>query len=83
MTWRLSENWGGWAFALHLLFSWAVPLVIIVLLVYLALIWGKEKKVNTGNTNLTDPLNILKQRYAKGELTSEEYHRMKEELKRD
>lgn len=81
--WGFSGNWGGWAFALHLLFSWLVPLAIIVLLIYLAVVWGKERKVGPGHTDPADPLTILKQRYAKGELTPEEYHRMKEELKRD
>lgn len=83
MMWGFNGNLGGWAFALHLLFSWLVPLAIIVLLIYLAVVWGKERKADPGHPDMSDPLTILKQRYAKGELNSEEYHRMMEELKRD
>lgn len=83
MMWGFSGNLGGWAFAIHLLFSWLVPLAVIFLLIYLAVVWGKERKYSQGYADLEDPLNILKQRYAKGEITSEDYHRMKEELKSD
>ncbi|NPV72986.1 MAG: hypothetical protein HPY89_04200 [Pelotomaculum sp.] len=76
-------NWGGWVFAMQLLFSWLVPLAVIALLVFWAAVWGRERKTGLGNPHAADPLHVLKLRYAKGEISSEEYHRMKEDLKRD
>jgi putative membrane protein len=37
----------------------------------------------TGTGRAETPLEILKRRYAAGEISSEDYQRMKEELKRD
>ena len=81
--WGFNSTWGGWVLGLHLLFSWLIPLAIIALLVYLAVTWGKERKAGPAHQESPDPLEILKLRYARGEITSEEYHRMKKELKQD
>ena len=55
-----------------------VPLAVVVLLVWLVVraLQGRP----AGNPGRDDPLQILKVRYAKGEVTREEYLRMKEEL---
>ncbi len=56
---------------------WAVVLAVIVFLVRGLLAGGQQGR--TGET----PLDILKQRYARGEITHDEYARMKEELKKE
>lgn len=81
MMWRFDSAWGGGAFFWQMFLMWLIPLGIIILLIYLAFSLGKGK-VGTNHAQ-ADPLAIIKKRYASGELSSEEYHRMKEELKRD
>lgn len=59
--------WGmGWG-------MWFIPLLII-LIVYLLF------KNNSQSKNQETPLEILKRRYAKGEITKEEYEQMKSDL---
>ncbi len=59
--------WGmGWG-------MWFIPLIII-LIVYLLF------KNNSQNKNQETPLEILKRRYANGEITREEYDQMKSDL---
>ena len=57
---------------------------IILLLIFAALIWIISRALITNrNTPPKDrsPRSILEQRYARGEISREEYERMKEELK--
>ncbi len=59
--------WGmGWG-------MWFIPLLII-LIVYLLF------KNNSQSKNQETPLEVLKRRYAKGEITKEEYEQMKSDL---
>ncbi|HRP30331.1 MAG TPA: SHOCT domain-containing protein [Agriterribacter sp.] len=59
--------WGmGWG-------MWLIPLLII-LIVYLLF------KNNSQSKNQETPLEVLKRRYAKGEITKEEYEQMKSDL---
>ncbi|MBW7941873.1 MAG: SHOCT domain-containing protein [Candidatus Kuenenia stuttgartiensis] len=59
--------WGmGWG-------MWFIPLLII-LIVYLLF------KNNSQSKDQETPLEILKRRYAKGEITKEEYEQMKSDL---
>jgi putative membrane protein len=81
MMWGFGDAWGGWGFFWQMILMWLVPLGIIVFLIYLAFSWGKGKV--TVNQDRMDPLAIIKQRYASGELNAEEYRRMKDELKGD
>jgi putative membrane protein len=59
-------------------FMWILFLVAIGVLVYLVLQNAKTRR-GLGASGET-PLEILKKRYAKGELTKEEFERMKKEL---
>jgi len=69
-------------------FNWLGVIVqILVFLIFLGLIafgiyylvgWGRPTP--TGPAPSSRPLEILKERYAKGEMTKEEYERMKQEL---
>ena len=59
-------------------FMWILFLVVIGILLYFVIQTAKTKGVR-GVPEET-PLDILKKRYAKGELTKEEFDRMKREL---
>lgn len=64
----------GFGWVLMILF-WAV---IIVLVLYLVkALAGRSANDRKGST----PEEILKARYARGEITREEYHRMKREIR--
>lgn len=76
-------NWlgnAGWGLAM--LFNKFLSVSLLVGLIYLVFyLWERRNKnvVGTG----PDPVNILKERYARGEISSEEYHRLKEELRKE
>lgn len=80
MPW-FGQTWTAWSMGISMLLSWLVPLVIIGLLIYLAVIWSRDRRLLTvGGGKRPDALSILKERYARGEISSEDYHRMREEL---
>lgn len=59
----------GWVF-------WILLLVVIIWVVYQFL----NKNRNSANTKSENAMDILKERYAKGEITKEEYETMKKDL---
>jgi putative membrane protein len=59
-------------------FMWLLLIVVIGLLLYL-FIQSTKTKGSMGGAGET-PLDILKKRYAKGELTKDEFDRMKRDL---
>ncbi len=72
------DNWG------HMMrdgygggFMWILFLIVIVLLIYFLV--QKSKGIN--QISMETPLDILKMRYAKGEITKEEFDRMKTDIK--
>jgi len=65
----------GWLGGLWMLLTWLVPLAIVGFIVY-AIIGA-----NRGRTRgPEDALSILQARYARGEISTEEYRSMKQEL---
>jgi putative membrane protein len=67
-------GWGGFGF------GWIIWIVIIFVI-----IWAVIKIANTSQNRKTDssgetPLDILKKRYARGEITKEQYEQMKKDL---
>ena len=52
---------------------WFIPLIIILLVYFLI-------KNNLQNKNQYPPMEILKKRYAKGEITKEQYEEMKKNI---
>jgi putative membrane protein len=76
----------GWGHMMHYgfgyggMFMWIIFLIVIGLLVYFFVQTQKTK----GQTPLQGEshLDILKKRYAKGEITKEEYERMKNDLEK-
>jgi len=73
------ELWTGWLAPLGVL--WGVLMFLLPLLFWAGLIalivWG-VMQLRGGSTR--KPLDILKERYARGEINREEYERLKREL---
>lgn len=60
------------------MFMWIIFLIVVGLLIYFMIQAKRTKEqMPTGNEN---PVDILKRRYAKGEINKEEFDRMKREL---
>jgi putative membrane protein len=78
------QGTGGWGPMMHYgfgyggMFMWIIFLVVVGLLIYF-IIHSQKQKGQTPTQN-ENHLDILKRRYAKGEITKEEYERMKKEL---
>lgn len=72
-------HWGdgwGWGMGFGWLFMIFFGLLVIIGIVYLIQAVARGPKKEDKET----PIDILKKRYAKGEITKEEYDRMKEDL---
>ncbi len=62
-------GFGGW------------PMIIITIVVLALLIFFAVRMIKSqGNPFASDPVSILKTRYAKGEITKEQFHEMKKDL---
>jgi putative membrane protein len=70
---------GGWWPMMHYgyggVFMWIIMIVLIGVLIYLFIQLQKGKA-----GSLETPLEILKKRYARGEITKEDFDRMKKDL---
>ncbi len=81
MNWGYGWGPGGWSWwwmGLAMLANWLLPLLLIALVIW-ALLPGLRRHAAAGRS---DALEVLRQRYARGEVTSEEFRRMKEELQK-
>lgn len=79
-------GWGGvWGILgwLWMIIGWLVPIAIIVGIVYLLLGRSAGGRFPVGGGMAETALDILKKRYARGEINSEEFQRMKHELRED
>lgn len=76
-------GWGGYGHGmgifggLFMLLFWGLIIVGLVLLV--RLLWNHVRPVGGSGVGEA-PLDILKRRYAKGEITREEYDRIRQDL---
>jgi putative membrane protein len=69
--WQGGYGWGPmWGF------GWIIPVVIVVGLVWLMIRLSRMTHGQRGDR----ALHILRERYAKGELSKEEFDRMRQEL---
>ena len=75
---------GGWGRMMHYgfgyggMFMWIIFLIVIGVLIYF-IVQAQKTKGQTPTQNESH-LDILKKRYAKGEIAKEEYERMKKDL---
>lgn len=67
---------GDWGWGLGMMLFWLVLLVVIIVVV-VKLLTGQIN--NGGHKN--DPLDIAKERYAKGEIKKEEFEQLKKDIK--
>jgi putative membrane protein len=77
MMWGFGDNLMGfgWFGGISMLIFWVLTIVGIVYLVKWLMIQSQE----TGGHSKT-PLEILKERYAKGEISKEDFEKMKKDL---
>ncbi|MFO7570707.1 MAG: SHOCT domain-containing protein [Smithellaceae bacterium] len=75
---RMDDYGGGYGFGIGGMFMWLIILIILVAAIYFIVMAIKSRQV-TGSS-LETPLDILKKRYAKGEITKEDFERMKKDL---
>ena len=73
---------GGWGhmggFGFGGIIMWLIFLILIALVIYFVM--QSIKLGSSGHSSKETPLDILKTRYAKGEITKEEFNRMKKDL---
>lgn len=70
-------NWGGWGMG----FGWIIPLAVLGLIGWSVVSLVRASRSTGGGGNGPgDALNILKARYAKGDLTREEFETMRREV---
>lgn len=60
------------------MFMWILFLILIGVVIYF--IFQNAKSKNVAGQSQETPIDILKKRYAKGEITKEDFDRMKNEL---
>ena len=72
----MNGNDWGWGFVMMLF--WLLFLIIVVAVVTHVL---KGHDHSAGHTHKTEPLDIAKERYAKGEITKQQFEQLKKDLK--
>lgn len=73
--WYFNEGMGWWMIlgGIMMVVFWGGLIALIV--------WGVKKMTErSGPSSKRDPLDIAKERYAKGEISAEEYQRLKKDL---
>jgi putative membrane protein len=77
--WDRAENYGcSFGFGYGGMFMWILFLILLGVVIYFIVQSTRSKNVE-GQSRET-PIDILKKRYAKGEITKEDFDRMKNEL---
>jgi putative membrane protein len=69
-------GFGGW----EMMLMWLVVIIAAVLVVYFLFSRRNGKDMPESSRMGETPLEILKKRYARGEITKEEFDRMKDDL---
>jgi len=75
--WR---GWGGMSgYGMGGMFMGIIVLIVVIIAAYLVIRALSKERIESGIPET--PLDILKKRYAKGEISKEDFDRMREELK--
>ena len=70
-------GWDMFGYGYGGLLMWLLLIVLVVVVVYFIF---RQQTVGRSSTTNETPLEILKKRYARGEISKEEYDRMKNDL---
>lgn len=75
-------NWDGWSGSWGMGFGWIFMLVFwaLIILGIVALAKWLFSSTSSGRSAGTRPLDVLKERYARGELTREQYEQMRRDI---
>jgi putative membrane protein len=71
-------NGNDWGWGIFMMVFWLIALVVVAVVVMHLL---REHNHHTGHIQKSDPLDIVKERYAKGEITKEQFEQLKKDLK--
>ena len=71
-------NGNDWGWSIFMMFFWIVFLVLICVVI-MRVLRGHDH--HTYHNHGSDPLDIAKERYAKGEITKEQFEQLKKDLK--
>ena len=64
-----------------MMFFWVIVLILVVIAVaYLLQSGGKGRDLFQSSSEQKSPLDILKERYAKGEISKEDFEKIKKDL---
>ncbi len=78
-------HWGcGWGYGPHAWFGGGMSMIffwILAIIVVVYLLRHQSRMSGHGRYGEEMPIDILKKRYARGEITKEQYDRMREDLK--
>ncbi len=74
--WHMMGDWNHMPWGYGGVFMWLLLLVLIGVVIYFVVRGDKWTKKGDDES----PLEILKKRYARGEITREEYNKIKKEL---
>ena len=70
-------NGNDWGWGIFMMFFWLLFLLVVAVVV-VRLLRGHD--YHTDHNHRTDPLDIAKERYAKGEITKEQFEQLKKDL---
>lgn len=70
----------GYGMGIWMIAGWVISAAVIVFAVYGLFILLRRSDTRVSEGKNRNPLDILKERLAKGEINAEEYHSIKEEL---
>lgn len=75
---------GGWGHMMGSggyggIFMWLILIILAGIVIYFVFAWSKRGQ-NADNPARESPLDILKKRYARGEITKEKFDRLKNDI---
>ncbi len=76
MRWDHMMGHGGWGMVL----LWLVVIIALALVVYALVVRGKDIRVPGSPQAGETPVEILQKRYARGEITKEEFDRIRDDI---